>query len=217
MNSLYKLLALLLLAGSSLAACQEKVEIRPEVPIASAAVQMPSNLPPVLLQFAEYDADKDLLTGFLINQLGEVRTYSITDIPSEYHYYELRRMPDWVLEEVAAKSIKTDITIDLGELNNKYRIINRIREHSVTTRAADPSATSSRAFYAFTTLLEDGESAYGTSNCGNRDEHQRGEDSVDYLFVPLQSEGKKTVQHDQTATVEIVDWMISLLEKNQTL
>lgn len=217
MNSLYKLFALLLLAGSFLAGCQEKIEIRPEVPIASAAVQMPSNLPPVLLQFAEYDAEKEVLTGFLINQLGEVRTYSITDIPSEYHYYELRRMPDWVLEEVAAQSIPTDITVDLSELNNKYRIVSRIREHAVTTQAANPSATSSRAFYAFTTLLEDGESAYGTSNCGNRDEHQRGENSVDYLFVPLQSEGKKTVRHDQASTTEIVDWMISLLEKNQSL
>lgn len=217
MKSTHKLLMILLLAGSFLAACQEKIEIRSEVPIASTAVQIPSNLPPVLFQFAEYDAETELLTGFLINASGEVSTYSLTDIPSEYHYFELRRMPDWVLEEVAASSKSTDITVDLDELNNQYRIVNRLREHSVTTHSTTPSATSSRAFYAFTNLLEDGESAYGTSNCGNRDDHQRGEDSIDYLFVPLQSEGKKTVSHDQASTSEIVEWMISILEQNQNL
>lgn len=217
MNSTHKLLSILLLTASLMVSCQEKVEIRPDVSFSSAVVQLPSNLPPVLFQFAEYDATTELLTGFLINESGEIRTYSISDIPSEYHYFELRRMPDWVLEEVVANSVATDITVDLNELNNRYRIVNRMREHSLTTHSTNPAATSSRAFYAFTNLLEDGESAYGTSSCGNRGDHQRGEDSVDYLFVPLQSEGKKTVSHDKASVAEIVEWMISILEKNQNL
>lgn len=217
MNSTHKFFTILLMAGSLLTACQEKVEIRPEVSASSAVVQAPSNLPPVLFQFAEYDASTELLTGFLINEAGELRTYSISDIPSEYHYFELRRMPDWVAEEIVAQSIATDIRIDVNDLNNNYRKVNRVREHSVTTHSSNPSATSSRAFYAFTTLLEDGESAYGTSNCGGRDEHQRAEGSVDYLFVPLQSEGKKTVSHDQASVSEIVNWMVSIMETNQNL
>lgn len=217
MNSTHKLLAILLLAGSLLTACQEQVEIRPTVSYSSSTVQSSSNLPPVLFQFAEYNATKEVLTGFLINESGEIRTYSITDIPSEYHYFEVRRIPDWVLQEVVSSSIATDITVDLDELKNQYRIINRMRQHSVSIQSANPSATSSRAFYAFTNLLEDGESTYGTSNCGDRGDHQRGDDSIDFLFVPLQSEGKKTVSHDQTSTSEIVEWMISILEANQNL
>lgn len=217
MNSTHKLLLVFLLAGSFLAACQEKIEIRPDVSVASTSVQIPSNLPPVLFQFAQYDAETDILEGFLINKSGEIRTYSISDIPAEYHYFEVRRMPDWVLEEVAEQSVATGLTVELSELNNHYRIVNRMREHSVTTQRSNPSATNSLAFYAFTSLLEDGESAYGTSNCGNRGDHQRGEDSVDYLFVPLQAEGKNAVRHDQTSVSEVVDWMISILEANQDL
>ncbi|MDP5169235.1 MAG: hypothetical protein NWR72_03235 [Bacteroidia bacterium] len=207
----------ILLALVSLSACQQ-VDVQPISPNPSASASSTQNAltPQVLFQYAEYDGAKNELSGFLLDREGVLRTYTLTEIPSEYQYYELRRMPDWVLREVLEASVATSTRVRLEELRRYHQSISRVRNHELRVDRRNPYATRTIAFYAFSIIQADDESNYASSTCGDRKTHETDQDSQDFLFIPLQSEGSVTLKHTASATDEIVAWLASLADENIT-
>ncbi len=215
---LLPLLAVAVFASVSFSSCQETMDV---APVATSPAPAPSpeaqaqaflrgnHMPTILFQYAERDAATDELRGFIIDNQGLIRTYSLENTPYEYGQYQISRLPASLLRRLYDASQPTTDRVDLANLAQRVRIITRERNQQLRTGALNGAAIVTKAYYAYSYLAEEERNDPTAYGCNSGTQAQPGE--TEFLLVPLHVEGKVNTTNTTSFVVETVDWLHGLV------
>lgn len=206
------MLAVLLVAWS----CAPQVEVAPVTAVAATAEEQAvvylagSRIPPVLFQVAIHNEETGLFSGFLIDQQGAVRSYSLREAPYEFQQYRITRVGTDALRQLSRQATAEAVRLDPADLATRVRAIAASRDHQLTVRGRNPQASETIAFYTYAYpeehLTENGCSA------GNYSQ----EEGATFVQVPLQIEGKVNALNEAGYATGNIRWLTQLLTTIET-
>ncbi len=196
--------------------CAPQVEVAPVTAVAvteqeqAAAYLSGSRIPPVLYQVAIHNEETGLFSGFLIDQQGTVRSYSLRQAPLEFQQYQITRVGTEALRQLTRQSTREAVRLDPAELATRVRAIAASRDHQLNVRGRNPRATETIAFYTYA-FPEEHLTQNGCS-AGNYSQ----EEGATFVQIPLQIEGKVNALNEAGYATGNIRWLTQLLTTIET-
>lgn len=154
------------------------------------------SIPPIMYHYVYANESDNTFSGWLIDNKGKVRTYSLDYQILGFSALELDKME---MKELIDQSEVSDVELDLNVLVQHYKKNASVAKEELKIMSENPESETVSAFYAYSAVPTD-----DRKSCSDRSHLALFHQTI------LKYDGKESLENKSHLTGEIVEWLVDI-------